>query len=77
MVIETLYTYLYNRFEPLKSFVRAINDDDLQKLTQIRWFVLFDSDKADDMIAKLEGEMKEVEHHLAHLIDFALAYLRN
>jgi topoisomerase-4 subunit A len=36
-----------------------------------------DSDKADDMIAKLEGEMKEVEHHLAHLTDFAIAYLRN
>ncbi|OUD37053.1 DNA gyrase/topoisomerase IV subunit A [Flavobacterium sp. FPG59] len=74
---ESLYTYLYDRFEPFKeSFVREINDDDLQRLTQIPMIRItrFDSDKADDMIAKLEGEMKEVEHHLAHLTDFAIAY---
>jgi dTDP-glucose 4,6-dehydratase len=29
----------------------------------------FDSDKADDFIAKLEDEMKEVQHHLDNLID--------
>ena len=34
----------------------------------------FDSDKADDFIAKLEDEMKEVQHHLDHIIDFAIAY---
>jgi topoisomerase-4 subunit A len=34
----------------------------------------FDSDKADDFIAKLEDEMKEVQHHLDNLIDFAIDY---
>lgn len=74
---ESLYTYLYDRFEPFKkSFVREINDDDLQKLTQIQMIRItrFDSDKADDIIAKLEDEVKEVEHHLSHLTDFAIAY---
>ncbi|MBP1224967.1 DNA gyrase/topoisomerase IV subunit A [Flavobacterium sp. 1355] len=74
---ESLYTYLYDRFEPFKkSFVREINDDDLQRLTQIPMIRItrFDSDKADDFIAKLEDEMKEVEHNLAHLTDFAIAY---
>jgi topoisomerase-4 subunit A len=74
---ETLYKYMYDRFEPFKkSFVREINDDDLQRLTQIPMIRItrFDSDKADDLIAKLEDEMKEVEHHLANLVDFAIAY---
>jgi len=74
---ESLYTYLYDRFEPFKkSFVRDINDDDLQRLTQIPMIRItrFDSDKADDFIAKLEDEMKEVEHNLEHLTDFAIAY---
>jgi topoisomerase-4 subunit A len=74
---ESLYVYMYDRFEPFKkSFVRAIEDDDLQKLTQIPMIRItrFDSDKADDLIAKLEDEMKEVEHNLANLIDFAVAY---
>lgn len=74
---ESLYKYLYDRFEPFKkSFVREINDDDLQRLTQIPMIRItrFDSDKADDLIAKLEDEMKEVEHNLEHLTDFAIAY---
>jgi len=74
---ESLYLYMYNRFEPFKkSFVREINDDDLQRLTQIPMIRItrFDSDKADDFIAKLEDEMKEVQHHLDNLIDFAIAY---
>ncbi|MGL4385446.1 MAG: DNA gyrase/topoisomerase IV subunit A [Flavobacterium sp.] len=74
---EALYKYMYDRFELFKaSFVREINDDDLQKLTQIPMIRItrFDSDKADDFIAKLEDEMKEVQHHLDHIIDFAIAY---
>ncbi|MCI4443092.1 MAG: DNA gyrase/topoisomerase IV subunit A [Lentimicrobium sp.] len=74
---ESLYVYMYNRFEPFKkSFVREIEDDDLQKLTQIPMIRItrFDSDKADDFIAKLEDEMKEVQHHLDNLIDFAITY---
>ncbi|TDW52348.1 topoisomerase-4 subunit A [Flavobacterium sp. 270] len=74
---ESLYKYLYDRFEPFKKlFVREINDDDLQRLTQIPMIRItrFDSDKADDLIARLEDEMKEVEHHLEHLVDFAIAY---
>nr|WP_315196830.1 DNA gyrase/topoisomerase IV subunit A [uncultured Flavobacterium sp.] len=74
---ESLYVYLYERFEPFKkSFVREIHDDDLHRLTQIPMIRItrFDSDKADDFIAKLEEEMKEVEHHLEHLVDFSIAY---
>jgi topoisomerase-4 subunit A len=74
---ESLYVYMYNRFEPFKkSFVREIEDDDLQKLTQIPMIRItrFDSDKADDFIAKLEDEMKEVQHNLDNLIDFAITY---
>ncbi|MEL1242132.1 DNA gyrase/topoisomerase IV subunit A [Flavobacterium flavipallidum] len=74
---ESLYKYLYDRFEPFKkSFVREINDEDLQRLTQIPMIRItrFDSDKADDFISKLEDEMKEVEYNLEHIIDFAIAY---
>ncbi|MCL9804570.1 DNA gyrase/topoisomerase IV subunit A [Flavobacterium amniphilum] len=74
---ESLFEYMYNRFEPFrKSFVRDIVDEDLQKLTQIPMIRItrFDSDKADEQIAKLEEEMEQVKHHLAHLIEFAIDY---
>lgn len=74
---EALYEYMYKRFEPFKKLlVRDIVDDDLQRLTQIPMIRItrFDSDKADDAIAKLESEMEQVKHHLANLIDFAIDY---
>ncbi|WP_026976188.1 DNA gyrase/topoisomerase IV subunit A [Flavobacterium tegetincola] len=74
---EALYAYLYKSFEPyLDLLVREINDDDLQKLTQIPMIRItrFDSDKADDAIAKLEAEMEQVKHDLEHIIDFAIAF---
>ena len=74
---ESLFEYMYKRFEQFKkSFVREIEDDDLNKLTQIPMIRItrFDSDKADGFIANLEAEMKEVQHHLDNLIDFAIDY---
>ena len=76
---ESLYEYLYKSFEPFKKIlIRDIIDEDLQKLTQIPMIRItrFDSDKADENIAKLEAEMEEVKHHLANIIDFAIDYFR-
>lgn len=74
---ESLYEYLYKRFEPFKKdLVRDIHDEDLQKLTQIPMIRItrFDSDKADEAIAKLEAEMEQVKHDLEHIIDFTIAF---
>ena len=74
---ESLFQYLYKSFEPyLDLLVREINDEDLQKLTQIPMIRItrFDSDKADDAIAKLEAEMEQVKHDLEHITDFAIAF---
>lgn len=74
---ESLYQYLYKKFEPFKSLlVRDIHDDDLQKLTQIPMIRItrFDSDKADEAIAKLESEMERIKYDLAHIIDFTIAF---
>lgn len=76
---ESLYKYMYDRFEPFKkSFVREINDDDLQKLTQIPMIRItrFDSDKADEAIAKLEADMEQVKHHLDHIIDYTIDFFQ-
>ncbi|CAM3552400.1 DNA topoisomerase IV subunit A [Flavobacterium saliperosum S13] len=74
---EGLFEYMYKRFESFrKILVRDIVDEDLQKLTQIPMIRItrFDSDKADEHIAKLEEEMEKVKHNLENLIDFAIDY---
>ena len=59
--------------------IREIEDEDLQRLTQIPMIRItrFDSDKADDAIAKLEAEIEQVKYHLDHLIDYAVDYFTN
>lgn len=74
---ESLYEYLFKRFEPFKeNLLREIHEDDLQKLTQIPMIRItrFDSFKADEVIAKLEEEMKQVKYDLEHIIDFAITF---
>jgi topoisomerase-4 subunit A len=76
---ETLNEYLYKSFESFKKdFVREINDEDLQRLTQIPMIRItrFDSDKADDVISKIEGEMERVKHDLNTIIDYTIAFFQ-
>ena len=77
---ESLYAYLYKRFEKFKKqLIREIVDEDLQRLTQIPMIRItrFDSDKANDTILKLEEEMEQVKHHLANLIEYAIDYYKD
>ena len=60
----------------IKYLKRAITEDDILRLLDIRIMRIskFDSNKAQDKIVALEGDIEQVKHDLAHLIDFAIAY---
>lgn len=63
--------------DPYKpSFYREIIEEDILKLTEIRIKRIskFNSFKADELMRELEQEIAEVEHHLAHLTEFAIDY---
>jgi len=77
---ESLYAYLYKRFEKYKKqLIREITDEDLQKLTQIPMIRItrFDADKADESLLKLEEEMAVVKEKLANLIEYAIEYFKD
>lgn len=77
---DSLYGYLYKRFEPFKKdFIREITDEDLLRLTQIQMIRItrFDSSKADENLLKIEGEMEEVKEKLANLIEYAIDYFKD
>lgn len=66
--------------EPFKpQFYREITRDDIVRLTEIKIKRIskFDSFKADDLMRKLEEELAEVEHHLANLVEYAIAYYQS
>lgn len=63
--------------EPFKSqLYRVITEEDIVKLTEIKIKRIskFDSFKADELMNKLNEELKEVEHNLANITDYAIAY---
>jgi topoisomerase-4 subunit A len=68
--------------EGLKPFTkhlrRAVTEDDIVRLTEIRIKRIskFDIDKAQEKIEALEGEIAQVKHHLANIIEFAIAYFQ-
>ncbi len=77
---ETLFVYMRDAFKPFqKVLLREIEDEDLQKLTQIPMIRItrFDADKADENIAKIEAEMEVVKGHLANLVEYAIDYFKD
>lgn len=59
-----------------KDFYREITRDDIIRLTEIKIKRIskFDTFKADEIMKKLTDELAEVEHHLQHLVEYAIAY---
>ena len=57
---------------------RAVTDDDVVRLTEIRIKRIskFDLDKAHQKIEALEAELDEVLYHLAHIVEFAIDYFK-
>ncbi len=62
-----------------KKFYREITTDDIVRLTEIKIKRIskFDSFKADELLKDLEKQLKETEHHLKHLTDYAISYYQN
>lgn len=59
-----------------KQFRREITQEDIVKLTEIRIKRIskFDSFKADEHIRATEENIAQTQHHIEHLVDFAIAY---
>ncbi|MCW3104252.1 MAG: parC [Bacteroidetes bacterium] len=76
----SLFGYLDGRFAKYKKqFIREITNEDFEKLTQIPMIRItrFDSAKADEKMRSLDARIKEIDHHLANIVDFAVDYFKN
>ena len=62
----------------VKIFKRAITQDDILRLLEIRIKRIskFDSFRADEQIKGFEDEIEEVEGHLAQMTRYAIRYLK-
>jgi topoisomerase-4 subunit A len=62
----------------IKHLKRAITEDDVKKLLELRMrrITKHDSDKADILLRELEEKLAQVAHHLEHLTEYAIAWFK-
>ena len=62
-----------------KHLLRAVTEEDIIKLTEIRIKRIsrFDLDKFKENIASLEGKIEQAKYHLEHLIQYTIDYYAN
>ncbi|MFM9006166.1 MAG: DNA gyrase/topoisomerase IV subunit A [Flavobacteriales bacterium] len=76
---EEIISTIHKGLKPYtKDFFREVTDDDVTRLTEIRIKRIskFDSFKADEHIAKLEAEIKEVKRKLKELVETCIEYFK-
>lgn len=60
------------------QFIREVTKDDILKLMEIKMgrILKFNSDKADELIAKMKEDIAEIDNHLAHIIDYTIQWYK-
>ena len=56
------------------QMVREVTKEDILKLMEIKMarILKFNKDKADELIARLKGEIEEIDNHLVHITDYTI-----
>lgn len=72
--------HIDERLTPFYSqFVREVTKEDILRLMEIKMarILKFNKDKADELIARLKAEIKEIDNHLAHLTEYTIEWYRH
>lgn len=75
--LDMAVAHIDKRLTPYKAdFVREITHDDILRLLEIKMgrILRFNSEKADNYIESLKEKVKEIDHHLATLVDYTIAW---
>lgn len=61
------------------QFVREVSKEDILKLMEIKMarILKFNKDKADEYIARLKEEIKEIDDKLAHIVDYTINWYQS
>lgn len=77
--LEAVVAFVDSKLEPFKkNFIREVTREDILRLLEIKMqrILKFNKDKADELIAKIETEIKGIDHDLAHIVDVAVAWYK-
>ena len=75
--IEVAILHIDNRLEPFKNdFIREVTRDDILRLLEIKMqrILKFNKDKANELMAKMQQEIKDIDYKLAHMVDVTIEW---
>ncbi|MDO4972413.1 MAG: DNA gyrase/topoisomerase IV subunit A [Bacteroidales bacterium] len=75
--LDTAVAHIDKRLDPFKEqFVREITRDDILRLLEIKMgrILKFNIDKANNYIATLNERIADIDHKLAHLVEFTIEW---
>ncbi|MDO5522940.1 MAG: DNA gyrase/topoisomerase IV subunit A, partial [Bacteroidia bacterium] len=75
--MEIAIAHIDKRLDPYKpSFIREITSEDILKLMEIKMarILKFNSDKADENIARFKSHIEEIDHNLNNLVDYTISW---
>ncbi|NDV81010.1 DNA gyrase/topoisomerase IV subunit A [Bacteroides sp. 51] len=60
------------------QFIREVTKEDILKLMEIKMgrILKFNSDKADELIARMKGEIEEIDRHLANIVEYTVNWFQ-
>ncbi|MBS5908558.1 MAG: DNA gyrase/topoisomerase IV subunit A, partial [Dysgonomonas mossii] len=59
-----------------KQFIREVTREDILKLMEIKMgrILKFNSDKADELIARYKDEIEEIKHNIENIVDYTISW---
>lgn len=75
--IEAALEHIDLRLLPFKNiFIREITKEDLLRLMEIKMgrILKFNSDKAEELIAKYKSDIEDIEHNLTNIVDYTISW---
>ena len=75
--LDVALNHIDQRLEPFKKdFVRKVTRDDLLRLLEIKMarILKFNKAKADELIARIQAEIADIDHDLAHMTDVTIRW---
>lgn len=76
---QAVLRFLDRQFEPFKKdLIREITKDDYLHLLEIKMqrILKYNKDKADELIAKIQAELKEIAYNLAHMTEVTIDWYK-
>ena len=77
--MDKVVAHIDKRLEPFKpKLIREVTRDDIMRLMEIKMqrILKFSKDKADELMARINAELKEIAHDLAHMTEVTINWFK-